>query len=262
MRRSRLASLLGMLVLFALTFAAATWGGAPAQSLTIDPTAWAPSATVGGTPAQQVFTITYSGKGNSGPLGSSISGAGGLVYGMPASLAGCDGVSLSAKKPTCQMTVTFTPTSAATSNATLTVSSRKLTASASLAGTGQAPAPPSLSISDAPWVYSNNQATVIFTVTLSRTSTTAVTFNWTATDDSAYWGSSCDTTADYTSTAQTGSGTIAASQTQTTIEFGTCNDGPAWVYPFKTPIYFTVTISNANGATITNDTGTGTIRIS
>lgn len=130
-----------------------------------------------------------------------------------------------------------------------------------LIGTGEVATLPGLSINDAPWVYSNNNAIVTFTVSMSKTSGTNVTFNWAATDDSAYWGTTCDKTADYTSAAMTGTGTITAGQTTTTITFGTCNNGPANVYPITTPTYFTVTISNPSGATITTDTGKAEIRI-
>jgi hypothetical protein len=63
-------------------------------------------------------------------------------------------------------------------------------------------------------------------------------------------------------TAQTGIGTIAAGQTSTTIVFGTCNNGPLWVYPFLFDTYFTVTISNPSGATITTGTGIGHVGMS
>lgn len=262
MRRSLLIAVSGMVVLGLSVFAAVTRAAPPGQSLTVAPTSWSPSAPVGATESNE-FTFTFGGKGNTGPLEVGVNSPGAAVspFTFAAADDHCTGVTLSAKKTTCTVKVNFTPTSVTTSNATLTVSGRKLSASATLAGAGQAAALPGLSINSPLGYYNAGTRIVTFTVTMDKTSGTNVTFDWLAEDDTAFFGNTCDGSADYTRATNSGIGTIPAATTTTTIAFGTCDPAPGYHYPWD-PTYFTVTISNPVGATITTATGTGTIRTS
>ena len=263
MKRSlRIALLLGLLVLISSLLAAATPGAPPVQSLTIDPASWNYGNTTVGSWSLKTFAVTYSGKGTSGPLAIGFGGTGFAAFANTANDT-CTGTSLSWKTPQCSVEVQFAPSSPGSYSAWLSVDGRKVSKTATLTGTGQAATLPSLSI-DSPTGCANcgpGPYVITFTVSMSHTSGTNVTFNWAATDDSATWGTTCDKTCDYTSTTMSGNGTITAGSTSTTIVFGLCDDGPGFVYPFP-PIKFTVTISNATGATIATDTGTGELRIS
>lgn len=253
------------LALIAGVLAGTTRGASPpAPQLTVAPTSYAFGTATVGSQTTHSFTVTFSGKGNSGKLAISIGGSASDIANFSASVTTntCSGVSLSAKNPTCTFDGIFAPQGVGDFSAYFQVAGRSLTRSVSISGTGEAVTLPSLSISDNPLTYynsSNNVAT--FTVTMSAVASSAVTFNWAATDDTAVWGTTCDGTVDYTSASNTGTGTIAAGATTTTIAFGTCINAPGYHYPW-TPTYFTVTISNPTGATITDDTGAGTIRTS
>ena len=255
-------ALLAAAVVAVLTAAAAP-GKPPAPSLTWSPTTHPFGQIVIGNTGSKEFTLTFAGKGTSGPL--TVERGGSAWFSIPTATDNCSGVTLNARTPTCTVTVQYAPTIAGQSDTgTLYASSRKITnvTSATLSGTGQAATLPSLWINDAPWVFSNSPAVVTFTVTMEAPRASNVTFDWVATDDTAYWGTSCDGSADYTSAAMTGTGSITAGQTTTTIPFGACDNGPAHVPPITTPTYFFVTISNPSGATITTDTGKAEIRIS
>ena len=107
---------------------------------------------------------------------------------------------------------------------------------------------PSLSIADASVAEgaASESATMTFTVTLSRAATPSVTVDWATSDGTAQAGT------DYT--AGNGSLTFGAGEYSKTFTVTVTGDDV--VEPDET---FTVTLSNASGATITDATGTGTI---
>src|SRR5438093_1273936 len=95
-----------------------------------------------------------------------------------------------------------------------------------------------------------------FTVTKTGATTQSVTVGFTTVDGTATGNSSCATagtgTPDYIS--QTGTLTVAPTDPRKTITVHVCADTT-----FELSEAFTVKLSGATGATITKDTGTGTI---
>ena len=104
--------------------------------------------------------------------------------------------------------------------------------------------PPALSIADAAAVEEGGTAE--FAVTLSRASTETVTVDFQTSDGTAKAGS------DYTT--KTGTLTFLAGQTTTTVSVSTVDDDAQ-----EETEAFTVALSNPTGATLDDDTGTGTI---
>ena len=107
---------------------------------------------------------------------------------------------------------------------------------------------PSLSIADASVAEgaASESATMTFTVTLSRAATPSVTVDWATSDGTAQAGT------DYTA----GNGSLRFDADEYSKTFTVTVTGDDVVEPDET---FTVTLSNASGATITDATGTGTI---
>ena len=107
---------------------------------------------------------------------------------------------------------------------------------------------PTLSIDDVTLAEGNEGTTpFVFTVTMSAASSTDVTVDYASTD-----GTATVAAGDYT--AVSGTLTITAGETSGTITV--LVNGDTKVEPDET---FTVTLSNASGATIADAVGTGTI---
>src|SRR5213076_814118 len=117
---------------------------------------------------------------------------------------------------------------------------------------------PTLAIDDVSQAEGSTGGTTAFTFTVTKTGATAqsVTVGFTTVDGTATGNSSCATagtgTPDYIS--QTGTLTFAPSDPSKTITVQVCADTT-----FELSEAFTVKLSGATGATITKDTGTGTI---
>jgi hypothetical protein len=111
------------------------------------------------------------------------------------------------------------------------------------------PPPPAISISDASGLEGNSgQATLNFTISLSKASLTPVTVAYTTADATATTAGS-----DYVATA--GTLTFAAGQTTRTVSVKV--NGDTTFEPDET---FSLELSNQSGATITDNLGLGTIR--
>src|SRR5216110_1009992 len=117
---------------------------------------------------------------------------------------------------------------------------------------------PTLAIDDVSQAEGSTGGTTAFTFTVTKTGATAqsVTVGFTTVDGTATGNSSCAAagtgTPDYIS--QTGTLTFAPSDPSKTITVQVCADTT-----FELSEAFTVKLSGATGATITKDTGTGTI---
>src|SRR5437762_2472678 len=117
---------------------------------------------------------------------------------------------------------------------------------------------PTLEIDDVSQAEGSTGGTTAFTFTVTKTGATAqsVTVGFTTVDGTATGNSSCAAAAtgtpDYIS--QTGTLTFAPSDPSKTITVQVCADTT-----FELSEAFTVKLSGATGATITKDTGTGTI---
>src|SRR5213596_2536902 len=117
---------------------------------------------------------------------------------------------------------------------------------------------PTLAIDDVSQAEGSTGGTTAFTFTVTKTGATtqSVTVGFTTVDGTATGNSSCATAAtgtpDYIS--QTGTLTFAPSDPSKTITVQVCADTT-----FELSEAFTVKLSGATGATITKDTGTGTI---
>src|SRR5437773_7401764 len=117
---------------------------------------------------------------------------------------------------------------------------------------------PTLAIDDVSQAEGSTGGTTAFTFTVTKTGATAqsVTVGFTTVDGTATGNSSCATAAtgtpDYIS--QTGTLTFAPSDPSKTITVQVCADTT-----FELSEAFTVKLSGATGATITKDTGMGTI---
>ncbi len=144
---------------------------------------------------------------------------------------------------TVEPTETFTVTLSNPSGATI----GRATATGTITTDDAAPVLPSISIADATAAEGNSgSASMGFTVTLSKASTTTVTLNYTTANGTATAGQ------DYT--AGSGTVTFAPGVTSQVINVGVLGDMA--VEPTET---FTVTLSNASGATIGDGSAVGTI---
>jgi hypothetical protein len=112
---------------------------------------------------------------------------------------------------------------------------------------------PQISIDNPAGVTEGN--TITFTISMDVKSDTDVTVDWTTTDgvSSADSDTSCSGSNDFVSDADTA--TISAGSLSTTVVITTCDDGAD-----DGDETFTVDLSNASGATILDDSGTGTIQ--
>lgn len=138
---------------------------------------------------------------------------------------------------------TFTVTLSNPSGATI----GRATASGTINNDDAAPVLPSISISDATAAEGNSGSnSMAFTVTLSKAATTTVTLNYSTANGTATAGE------DYT--ASSGTVTFAPGVVSQVITVGVLGD--TTVEPTES---FTVTLSNASGATITDGSAIGTI---
>ncbi|WP_286198924.1 Calx-beta domain-containing protein [Mycolicibacterium sp. ELW1] len=144
---------------------------------------------------------------------------------------------------TVEPTETFTVTLSNPSGATI----GRATATGTITTDDAAPVLPSISIADATAAEGNSGSTSMgFTVTLSKASTTTVTLNYTTVNGTATAGQ------DYT--AGSGIITFAPGVVSQVVNVGVLGD--TTVEPTET---FTVTLSNASGATIGDGSAVGTI---
>ncbi len=138
---------------------------------------------------------------------------------------------------------TFTVTLSNASGATVS----RATATATITNDDVAVTPPTVSIGNASKAEGNSgTSNISFTVTLSKASTTPVTVNYATSNGTATAGQ------DYTA----GSGTITFAAGETAKTVSVAISGDATVESDET---FTVTLSNANGATISAASAVGTI---
>ncbi|MCR9254550.1 MAG: hypothetical protein NXI16_00450 [Alphaproteobacteria bacterium] len=116
---------------------------------------------------------------------------------------------------------------------------------------------PTLSISDASVTEADSFArTMTFTVSLSEAATSEVTVQYATSDGTATAGAGASGTAAGTSdyTATSGTLTFAAGETSKTVSVSVTGD-----IAIESDETFTVTLSNASGATLSDATATGTI---
>lgn len=188
-------------------------------------------------PATQAVTFRYSTSNGTASSSSDYSGVSNASGSIPVGASSTTVSVNTTENTTVESTETFNLTLSSVVNAVVTDGQAVGTI---LDDDGQ----PSISINDA---SVSEGGTASFTVTLSKTSTSAVTFNFGTVDGTALAGS------DYTSTSN--SRTIPAGSTSTTISVATTDDA----LDEGDEETFRLLLSSVVGATLTDGDGLGTV---